>query len=354
MLSLDDYGWNDFHHNNNFRKAESGEQHAGRVLSIKGFKYFVITSKGELECELAGRLLYGAQAEDLPKVGDWVMCLAFDTTGYVVDVLPRRNALARKTPGKKVEKQILACNVDYAIIVQGVDRDFNLSRLERYLAQVLACQVEPVIVLNKVDLVADATPFVKQVESLQRNSSVHLCSTISGLGLETLRASLVRTKTYIMIGSSGVGKSSLLNALLHARVQKTNAISDFNAKGRHTTTSRDLFQLPGGALLIDSPGMREFGFTSEDGTDASMLFPGIAALAPQCRFPDCIHVNEPGCAVLDALSSGNLEPTIYDNYIKQMKEQRRFEITAEDRKRMNKQSGRMIKEAVNFRKKYKY
>jgi ribosome biogenesis GTPase len=355
MVALEQYGWNEFHQSNFNQQSRAKEQHPGRILSIKGFKYIVITAHRELECELAGRLLYGADGEDLPKVGDWVCYLAYDTSsGYIVETLPRQNALSRKNPGKKTERQILATNIDYAMVVQGLDRDFNLMRLERYLSQITACKITPIIVLNKSDLATDTLPYRQQVESLQRNCAIYFCSTYNGDGIRELSAAFHPCRSYIMIGSSGVGKSSLLNSLMQAAVQKTNVVSDFNTKGKHTTTTRDLFQLPNGSLLIDSPGMREFGFTSEDGSDQSMIFPGISELVQGCHFPDCIHVNEPGCAVLEALNTGKLEPTIYDTYIKQMKEQRRFHINAEDKKRLNKQFGKLTKEAKNFRKKHKY
>lgn len=155
-----------------------------------------------------------------------------------------------------------------------------------------------------------------------------------------------------MIGSSGVGKSSLLNVLMNETLQRTNRLSDVNNKGRHTTTSRELFQLPGGGLLMDTPGMREFGVT--DDLDSSTSFPVLEEFVRHCRYADCKHINEPGCAVVEALQNGVLDPVVYASYIKLMKEQRRFEIKVEDKKRLGKQFGRLTREAKNYRKKYKY
>jgi ribosome biogenesis GTPase len=225
--------------------------------------------------------------------------------------------------------------------------------MDRYVTQIIACSITPIVVLNKCDLVEDTTPYVQQVTGLLRGCNIFCCSTVTGVGLKEWQDSFERGKTYMMIGSSGVGKSSLLNALLNSTVQSTATVSNFNSKGRHTTTSRELFQLSNGALLMDTPGMREFGVTSEDGSDAS-LFPAIEELAARCRYNDCTHTMEEECGVLAALQSGELDKTIYDSYIKLVKEQRRFEIKAEDKKRMNKQFGKISKEAKAHRRKHKY
>jgi ribosome biogenesis GTPase len=352
MTSLKDFGWNDFHQHNYDQSQNHGEL-IGRVVSVQGFKHHLATEKGELEAELAGRLLYGSEAEDLPKVGDWVCYLDYGQSGYIIDSLPRQNILSRKTPGKKNDRQILGANVDYAIIVQGLDRDFNVMRLDRYITQVIACGIKPIVVLNKVDLVwDDLEKYVQQVLDLKRVDTIHCCSTVSGYGISKL-SSLKKEKTYIMIGSSGVGKSSLLNALMNAETQQTSEISDFNGRGRHTTTARELFMLPNGSLLMDTPGMREFGVTNEDGGDES-LFPAIEALASGCKYGDCSHMGEEGCAILKALETGELDAAVYESFVKLVKEQRRFGIKAEEKKRMNKQFGKMTKEAKDFRKKYKY
>ncbi len=198
----------------------------------------------------------------------------------------------------------------------------------------------------------DLEKYVQQVLDLKRIETIHCCSTVSGYGISSL-GNLEKEKTYIMIGSSGVGKSSLLNALMNAETQQTAGISDFNGRGRHTTTARELFMLPNGSLLMDTPGMREFGVTNEDGGDDG-LFPAIEALGANCKYGDCSHMGEEGCAVLQALETGELDATIYESFVKLVKEQRRFGIKAEEKKRMNKQFGKIVKEAKSFRKKYKY
>jgi ribosome biogenesis GTPase / thiamine phosphate phosphatase len=351
MTSIESYGWTMFQ--NNSYISQKGES-VGRVVRVKGFKYDLTTENGELETELSGRLLYGSEAEDLPKVGDWVIFLDYSGTGYIIDVLPRMNALSRKTPGNKTERQVLATNIDYALVVQGLDRDFNLMRLERYLTQITCCNIEPIVVLNKSDLTQSRELHLKEVQKLKRDCPVYFCSTFTGDGMQLLKDGLQPFKTYIMIGSSGVGKSSLLNVLMQTDVQRTHAVSSFNSKGIHTTTTRDLFKLPNGSLLIDTPGMREFGLTSENGDHRAILFPAVEVFAQACRYADCKHLNDSGCAVIAALRSGELSEQLYESYVKLMKEQNRFEIRAEDKKRLNRQFGKMTKEAKNHRRRNKY
>jgi ribosome biogenesis GTPase len=352
MTILNNYGWNAFHAEN-ANAAEQGLS-IGRVTSIKGFKYYLMTEGGELETELSGRLLYGTPSEDLPKVGDWVSYMEYPGLGYIISIFPRKNELSRKAAGVKFEKQVLAANVDYAFIVQGLDTDFNIMRLERYIVQITACGITPIVLLNKSDLVADPNKFITEVNRLKRDCAIYCCSTYSGFGIDDIVNKVMeKSKTYILVGSSGTGKSSLLNSLMNFSFQKISEKSFSTGKGKHTTTTRDLFQLPNGSLVIDSPGMREFGMTSEEG-QSNELFPEIARFAENCRYADCKHINESGCAVLDGLNSGALDAYVYDSYLKLIKEQRRFEIKVEDKKRLGKQFGKMTKEAKNFRKKYKY
>lgn len=353
MISLENYGWNNFHQQN-FNSIQNKEIPAARVVSIKGFKYQVIAEKGVLEAELSGKLLFGSESEDLPKVGDWVCMLDYGQTGYIIDVMPRTNALSRKNPGSKVEKQILAANVDYALIVQGMDRDFNINRLERYLAQVVACGITPIVVLNKADLVPNVDQYRAEVLTLKRDCKIYCCSTYTRFGIDELISGFEKFKTYVLVGSSGVGKSSLLNILMDEEVQKTGSTSIANAKGKHTTSTRDLFKLPNESLLIDTPGMREFGLTMEEGQDSSNLFPLIHELSGACRYSDCTHIDEADCAITAALQNGTLDLVLYESYVKLIKEQKRYQINVEDKKRLNKQAGKISREAQRNRKKYKF
>lgn len=353
MKNLLRFGWDESlqHHYSTLKT----ELLPGRVSSIRGFKYLVMTELGELETELSGRLLFESENENLPKVGDWVLYQDYDTMGYIIDLFPRKNALSRKSAGTKFERQVLATNIDYALIVLGLDRDFNLMRLERYIVQIAACGIKPIVVLNKADLVPDPNIFKLEVDKLKRDAPVYLCSTITQQGLAELVDSIFTPgKTCVLIGSSGVGKSSLLNRIMSTELQLTGEVSYSNSKGRHTTTTRDLFLLSNGALVIDTPGMREFGVTFEESATEGDLFPEIIKLATRCRYNDCRHIEEHDCAVLDAVTQGELESVIYDSYIKLLKEQKRFQVTADEKKRMNKQFGKMTREARDYRKKYKF
>jgi ribosome biogenesis GTPase / thiamine phosphate phosphatase len=353
MKLIDNYGWNN--HFEEYTKQKKREFEIGRVVSIKGFINTLITNDGELESELSGKLLYGVELENLPKVGDWVYFIRYDTIGYIIEVLPRINELARKNPGTKTEKQVIAANVDYALIVQGLDQNFNIMRLERYLLQIIACKIKPIVILNKADLIDNPNKYRHEVAKLGRECPVYFCSTYNLSGIAELKNTVLEAnKTYILIGSSGVGKSSLLNSFMDNSERVTGNISDSTGKGRHITTSRDLFQLPNGGLIIDTPGMKEFGIAFEEGQQTGGLFPLIDKLAGNCRFSDCQHLEEDGCAVLEAYNTGSLEPKVYESYLKLIKEQKHFEIKIEDKKRLGKQFGKMVREVREYRKKYKY
>lgn len=354
MNTLENYGWNDFY-KDYILKNKKNDFEIGRIISIKGLKNILITNEGETESELSGKLLYGKATDELPKVGDWVYFIRYDTTGYIIEVLPRMNKLFRKNPGTKTEKQVMAANIDYAIIVQGLDGNFNIMRLERYLVQVTACNIKPVILLNKVDLTDNPETYKHEVEKLGRDCRVCFCSTYKQGGIVELQNTILEAyKTYILIGSSGVGKSSLLNALSGNSGRLTGHISNSTGKGRHITTSRELFQLTNGSLIIDTPGMREFGIGFENGHHTEGLFPLIDNLAGNCRFSDCNHLKEQGCAVIEAYNEGKLEPEVYESYLKLLKEQKHFEIKIEDKKRIGKRFGKMIREVREYKKKYKY
>ena len=353
MDLLESYGWNAYfssHHN----KINSDFQ-IGRVISLQGFRYHLITGSGEIESELSGKMLYGTDPEQLPQVGDWVYFLRYDVQGYIMEVFPRNNALSRKSPGNVTERQILAANIDYALVVQGLDRDFNLMRLDRYLVQILACGIQPVVILNKADLADDLQFYHKEVARLGRECPVYCCSTVMNSGMEELYHQVLQPgKTYILVGSSGVGKSSLLNVMMEALHLRTAPLSESTHKGKHTTTTRDLFQLPNGSLVIDTPGMREFGIALDEDITTSGLFPMLDQWSAKCRYADCRHLGESGCAVVQAYENGSLDPKVYESYVKLMKEQQHFSIRIEDKKRMGKRFGKMVKEALEYRRRYKY
>jgi len=334
---------------------ENNDMHTlGRVLSVKGIHYEIITGGGARPAELLGKLLYAHEKWEQPKVGDWVTYLDYDNIALISDVLPRVNELYRKAAGRETYKQVIATNIDYAVVIQGLNHDFNISRIERYLVQIATCGIKPVLVLNKSDLILNKDEVKKEVDRLHREVPVYFCSVKTGEGVAALTAHIFKPETTsVLIGSSGVGKSSLVNALTKNK-RETHEISQATGKGRHTTTTRDMFLLDNGAIVIDTPGMREFGVGYNDEADFEHVYPAISRYAEGCKFSDCRHISEAGCRVINAYESGELDAVIYESYIKLQKEQKHFQLTTHDKKKQGKQFGKMAREAQAYRKRFKY
>lgn len=276
--------------------------------------------------DLAGRLLGTLTKVTRPVVGDWVAVVDGDERANIQHVFERRTALLRRAAGTLDEAQVVAVNVDTFFVVTAVNRDFNVRRLERYVAAVWNSGAEPVIVLNKVDLDEDVAPLVEAIEGAAVGVPVVRASAATGEGLEELRSYVQPGKTVGFIGSSGVGKSSLTNRLLGREVQAVGGLRD-DERGRHTTTARQLVELPSGGLLIDTPGLRELGLLDDIG-GIETSFADVAAFAERCRFRDCAHESEPGCGVLAAVASGELPAERLASYRKLL-----AEIAAAERKR---------------------
>jgi ribosome biogenesis GTPase len=317
---ITDYGWSDALHASAFAAHAALGHIPARVLVQQRGIYGLICDTGELTGQCAGRLLHDAPAGGLPVVGDWVAITArpADHAATIHGVLPRRTCFIRRAAGGAAE-QIIAANVDVAFLATSVNADLNPRRLERYLAAAWASGATPVVVLTKSDLTADAQAAVAAVEQVALGVTVLAVSAATGAGLAELAAYLRPGRTCVVVGSSGVGKSTLVNTLAGTRLMATGEIRQQDARGRHTTTHRELFLLPGGALLLDTPGMREFGLTdAPDGLDA--VFDDIAALAATCRFSDCSHGTEPGCAVRGAIDAGTLDAARWKSYGKLQRE----------------------------------
>ncbi|HEY7198243.1 MAG TPA: ribosome small subunit-dependent GTPase A [Gaiellaceae bacterium] len=339
MHDLTALGWDD-------ARAEQFEPHAqagltpGRVAVQHRGAYDVLTEDGELRCDVAGRLYEEASSPaDLPAVGDWVAVAARpeEGAGTVQAVLPRRTKFSRKTAWQASEEQVLAANVDVAFIVTSLNDELNLRRLERYLTLAWESGARPVLVLTKADLADDVPAAVAAVESVAFGAPVQAISSVSGEGLDAIRAHLGPGVTAALLGSSGVGKSTLVNTLAGEELLETREIRD-DGKGRHTTTRRELVQLPGGALVIDTPGMREVQlWIAEEGLEEA--FSDVTELFEHCRFSDCAHESEPGCAVKEAIANGTLAPERWESYLKLQRELARLErrldkrAQAEERKR---------------------
>jgi ribosome biogenesis GTPase len=322
---------------------------AARVTAVDRGAYLVRVPKGEIPAEPSGRMLFQAESQaDLPSVGDWVAVQVHSggTAAVIHAIWPRRSFLRRKQAGETIDHQMIAANIDSAFVVQSCHYDFNLRRLDRYLVMAADGGVEPVILLTKTDLVsADAVQRMRgEIRRHAAAPRVLDLSSRSGAGLDTFREALMPGKTYCLLGSSGVGKTTLINRLMGEETFETGAVSQ-SGEGRHVTSRRQLVPLPGGALLVDTPGMRELGLVAA-GEGLQRHFDRIAALAAQCRFADCSHGGEPGCAVQAAMAGGDLEPEHYANFLKLKQESDFHARSHAERRKRDKAFGRMCKAVV--------
>ncbi|MFT3809844.1 MAG: ribosome small subunit-dependent GTPase A [Micropepsaceae bacterium] len=313
---LEHYGWSETLRQQFEPYAAEGLK-PGRVIIHQRGPYRIVTDEGELSAEMSGRFVREAEMGGFPAAGDWVAASLRPHEGAATihAVLPRRTAFIRKAAGRGRVAQVVAANVDIAFLALSLNDDLNIRRLERYLASVHESGAEPQIVLTKADLTADAEARGADVAAAAKDVKVHLVSVRAGTGLESVRAEFRPGLTAVLLGSSGVGKSTLVNALAGAERMATRAIREDDDKGRHTTTHRELVLLPGGGLLLDTPGMRELALWEAD-EGVSQTFEDIEALEAACRFSDCGHGNEPGCAVRAALESGDLDPARLESHRK--------------------------------------
>ena len=310
-LTLDDLGW-DPHVESDFAATAPSGTVPGRVMRADKDRMVVATASGRLVAQLAGSFRHHAERpSDLPTVGDWVAVQGTESAGsqaMIRAVFGRRSRLARQQAGKTTDEQLIAANIDVIFIVTGLDTDFNVRRLERYLLLVAESGADPVLVLNKADTCDDLDRHIGRVELISNGAPVHAVSAATGDGIDLLERYCRPPRTVLIVGSSGVGKSTLINTLSHgAAGLKTGEVRSTDGRGQHTTTWRELVRLPTGAWLVDTPGMRELALWSDDpGSSGSLGFDDIDELAAECRFADCQHGGEPGCAVGAAIESGDL------------------------------------------------
>lgn len=326
---LADLGWTDELEAAFTGYAERGFEPARVVAEHRG-GYFVRGERGDLLAHARGRLRDDEITAGMPTVGDWVAVVDApgDHHAAIEALLPRRTKVSRKTPWLKAEEHILAANVDTVFLVAGLDRDFNPRRLERYLTAAWDSGADPVLVLTKLD-VCDDFEKVTEAEAVAIGVPVLAVSNVSGEGIEDVRALLRPAGTFVLLGSSGAGKSTLVNRLAGRTLMPTGDLRR-DGRGRHTTRHRQLLVLPGGAILIDTPGLRELQVWEGDVDGA---FSDIAELAAQCRFSDCAHATEPACAVREALETGELDPARWGNYLKLQRELRAIEARSNVRVR---------------------
>lgn len=324
----------------------------GRVIAEHKERYIVKTELGDIEAEIQGSLRYTATCrEDFPAVGDWVSIVNMDHgSAMIQQIQPRTSIIARQAVGKFGEIQIIATNIDYALVIQALDRDFNLNRLERYLAICHSSKVQPIILLTKADLITQEklTEITTKIHHRIPNIPVIAISNQTEDGYSTLWNYLEAGKTYCMLGSSGVGKSTLLNHLSGHLVMKTDSISASTNKGRHVTSHRELVELENGSFLIDNPGMREVGVVDSNG-GIEKTFDSISELAQKCKFKDCTHTCETGCAVLSSVEQGILNKDAYASFLKMAKENAYFESSVAERRKKDKAFGKMLKNYNNSR-----
>lgn len=318
----------------------------GRVISEHKERYIVKMEQVDVEAEIVGTLRYSAtRREDFPAVGDWVsVATPTPGTALIHQILPRDSIIARQAVGHFGEIQIIATNIDFALIIQALDRDFNLNRLERYLAICHSSKVQPIILLTKADLITQEklTETTTKINHRIPNIPVIAISNQTEEGYSTLWNHLEAGKTYCMLGSSGVGKSTLLNHLSGHMVMKTDSISASTNKGRHVTSHRELVELDNGSFLIDNPGMREVGIVDANG-GIEKTFDAISELAQECKFKDCTHTCETGCAVLSSVEQGILDKDAYASFLKMAKENAYFESSVAERRKKDKVFGKMLK-----------
>ncbi len=317
--TLEDLGWNPFFQKH-FQTLKSPDSVPARVISESKGSFQVCSRYGELAAKISGKMRYHAGEEKLyPSVGDWVVVkpLINEQKAVIHAVLPRKSKFSRKVAGERTEEQIVSANIDTVFIVSGLDggRNLNLRRIERYLTLASNSGATPVIVLNKVDLCPDVNIYVRSVEAIAPGIPIYSVSAKEQIGLDALKQYLTKGNTAAFLGSSGVGKSALINSLLGVEKQETGEVRDDDRMGRHTTTKRELILLPDGGIVIDTPGMREIQMWAGE-EDLQGAFQDIEALAKQCRFSDCSHNVESGCAVKAAIHRGELDPTRLESYRK--------------------------------------
>jgi ribosome biogenesis GTPase len=318
----------------------------GRVTQEHRERFVVSDGKNEYEAEITGNLRFSANSRaDFPAVGDWVTMTIYDSDQAIIHkILPRKSVLERQAVGKFGETQIISTNIDVAFIIQAINNNFSINRLERYLTICYSANIEPVLVISKIDLstekeIQDA---ISDLEKRDKKVKYILLSNMTLKGLDQILNFILTGKTYCVVGSSGVGKSTLINNLLKKNLLKTWQISHSTNKGRHVTDHRELFVLENGGIIIDTPGMRELGMT--DNTEGiKTTFQVIFDISFKCKFPDCKHINETGCAVIEALNNGTIDKDSYDNYQKIHKEQERFQTTLAEKRKKDKVFGKMIK-----------
>ncbi len=328
---------------------ENKDFNVGRIISVQRESYVISDGERDFFAKVTGNLMFSANSPlDFPTVGDFVLFQNFenDSAAIIHKILNRKNLLKRKTPGKKIDYQLIAANVDTALIMQALDNDFNVNRLERYLSMVNEFEIEPIILLSKSDLVTkeELDEILRIVKSKNHNVDIYSFSNFEK-SVEIIKNLFEPQKSYCLIGSSGVGKTTLLNIIIKENKFNTQEVRLSDSKGKHTTTSRQLVLLENGAMVIDTPGMRELGNISiNEGIEKT--FDEISVLSKNCKFSDCTHTVENGCAILEALDNGEIDEQRYSNFLKLKKESEYNERSYFEKRKKDKEFGKMVKSVI--------
>ncbi len=330
------------------------ELEVARVVSVHKDSYMISNGKNNVFAELTGKLLYAADSPiHLPTTGDWVYARFYDDDSHAVidDILPRRTLLKRKTAGKNIEFQLIAANIDLAFVIQSLDANYNLRRLERYLVMINESDIIPVVLLSKCDLMPEEEieEKINGILKVMPHIDVLPFSNNTGRNIDTIQNYLIYGKTCCLLGSSGVGKTTLLNNIIGSVTFETQPVRERDSKGRHTTSNRQLIQLEGGAMIIDTPGMRELGNMTVD-IGIEETFSEIIELAEQCHFNNCTHIDEKNCAVLSAIEGGSLSEARLQNYIRMKKESSYHEMSYFEKRHKDKQFGKYCKSVMKQKK----
>ncbi|MFT4412396.1 ribosome small subunit-dependent GTPase A [Fredinandcohnia humi] len=353
-MNIEKLGWNESLQES-FKSYESQGYTVGRVASEHKRMYRVLTAEGEMLAEISGKLRFVASnRESYPAVGDWVVVTILKGEGKAIihAVLPRNSKFSRKVAGNVTEEQIVATNINSLFLVNALNNDLNVRRIERYLIMAWESGANPVIVLTKSDLCEDVAAKISEVESVALGVPVHACSVKENQGIEILRAYFKENQTVALLGSSGAGKSTLTNCLLGEEKQFVQEVREGDDRGRHTTTHRELLVLQTGGVIIDTPGMRELQLWESD-TALQHSFQDIEELASNCRFRDCSHKSEPGCAIQAAIKNGIIEGSRYQSYVKLQKELAHLERKTDKRAQLvEKENRKRITNAVKNKKKF--
>jgi len=321
IMQLTDLGWNSFFEVS-YSQYSNEAYSVMRVIRASRGKYIALNEAGEFNCEVSGKFKFETVDRSLfPVVGDWVLAsiVGKENKAIISVVLPRKTCLSRKVAGKVTEKQVLASNIDTIFIVVGLDLNFNIRRIERFLSIAWDSGAEPVILLNKSDICENSDFLKKEVETIAIGVAVYKISAHTKAGLDDIYKYIQKSKTVAFIGSSGVGKSTIINAITGYNLLKVNDVSELGCRGKHTTTSRELYFIENSGMLIDTPGIREIQ-TWQDDEGVNNTFSEIEILSTKCKYRDCKHENEPNCAVIEGIKNGIIEKKRFDSYLKLKKE----------------------------------